>query len=672
MPQRKSSTKPHKKKSSPKKSSSSLNKSSVVNSSSPEKAAWKDFIVGESSLSLGGKEYPINDLLCRIPGDRYLQSQWSPFKGVSPDVYYFDTDRAQFTIDFFSECLVFIEGQKAGQPFIPEPWQASILCNIFGWKRHKDNFRRFREVFLYVPRKNGKTPLCAGLALFVLFCDHEPGAICYAAAADREQANNLFRHSHFMVLECPEMLARCRPFRGEKRIHYPEGRSDFKTISSIAETKHGPSVHLSVIDELHAIDKPDLVEVLRTARGARAQPLMVFVTTADYVRESICNTTYSYAAQVRDGVIDNPAYLPIIYETPRLQADEAETNWTDLDLIRRVNPNYGISVNDEFLASELSRAKAEPSYENTFKRLYLNMQTSSSERWLRLDRWETCRWRPTIPIELPSEGHYGPIHRIPDKEVTPQSWRECLPDVDFLSNLAIEQDWKVIDDFKSNLTEEQREFLDRPWFAGIDMSSTSDLTAVVLFSPEKYTATDSYPVIPYIWLPGENADKRTREDGVPYNTWVDKGFIIPTEGDYIDPESIVRHVIGIHYFFDTLQLGFDRWGAEWLYVRLESEGVPAVRFGQGFAQMFGPCCLLERMVGDGLLNHGGNPLLKWTAGNVVIRKDADNRIRPDKKESTEKIDPIVALLMAVGLATLHDPELYQLMGLTTLSAEAEA
>jgi len=294
----------------------------------------------------------------------------------------FDAPEADRAVGFFAECLTHVKGEWAGRPFVLAPWEQAIVGNLFGWKR-PDGTRRYREALVYVPRKQGKTLMAAGLALYVLFCDGEPGSECYCAAADRDQAKLLWDVAKHEVLASPVLSGACRVYQNS--IAVESMGSSFKAISADAKTKHGYNSQLVVVDELHAQTDRELVDVLLTSTGARRQPLVVYLTTADFERESVCNEKHAYATKVRDGVIPDPSFLPVVFE-----AKESD-DWTDPEVWRRVNPNIGVSLSLDYLERECRRARETPAYQNTFKRLHLNMKTQADVAWLDVARWDACR-----------------------------------------------------------------------------------------------------------------------------------------------------------------------------------------------------------------------------------------------------------------------------------------
>ena len=272
-----------------------------------------------------------------------------------------------------------------------------------------------------------------------------------------------------MVLAEPELLARGRVFLNN--IVVEATGSELKVVSAEAYTKHGVNAHGVIIDELHAQPNRELVDVLTTSTGARRQPLIIYITTADFDRESICNEKYDYACKVRDGIIADPAFLPVIYEAQR------DDDWTSPAVWARANPNLGVSVSREYLERECRRAQETPTYENTFKRLHLNLRTQQDVRWLSIEAWDACGDEPVDESALDGQA--------------------C--------------------------------------FAGLDLSTTTDVSALALVFPD---SDGTVAVVSRFWIPGDNAEKRERRDRVPYQTWCRQGLIDMTPGNVIDYERI--------------------------------------------------------------------------------------------------------------------------------------
>lgn len=320
----------------------------------------------------------LSELIRILPG-------YDPYRDAGD--CWFDEAAAQRAIDFFPACLTHVKGRKTGKPFVLEPWQQAIVANLFGWKR-PDGMRRYREVFIYIPRKNGKSLLVAGIAVYMLFCDNELGAEIYSASGDEDQASLCFDMAKVMVAHDVELARRAKIYG--KSITFESQGSSYKPLTSVAETKHGLNVHCALIDELHIMPDRDLVDVIETSTGARDQPLLVYTTTADYGRKSICNEKHDLASKVRDGIISNPALLPAIYEASK------EDDWTDPKIWAKANPNLGVSLKLDYMTAQCQKAKETPGYENVFKRLHLNIITEQASRWLQMAKWDEA-----APIPVP-------------------------------------------------------------------------------------------------------------------------------------------------------------------------------------------------------------------------------------------------------------------------------
>lgn len=503
---------------------------------------------------------------------------------------HFDEVAAQKAIDFFHECLTHIEGAVACEPFILQPWQQAIVGNLFGWKR-PDGTRRYRESLVYVPRKNGKTPLMAGIASYVMLCDGESGAQCYCAAADTDQATYLFRHMRGMIEAEPLLDEQCRVYNATRSIvRLADKQTSMKVLSADGDTKHGGNSHLVIVDELHMQPNRELVDTLQTsfASANRKQPLLLFITTADFDRESICNEKHDYASKVRDGILSDPAFLPVIYEA------SIEDDYTDPAVWRKANPNLGVSVSEEYLVRECKRAQESPAYLNTFLRLHLNVKTTNDVAWVDMAKWDQCG---VMPVDLDS-----------------LAGREC--------------------------------------YGGLDLSTTTDISALVLIFPDE----GGYIVAPWFWIPGDAARKREHRDRVPYQTWIRQGLIDGTSDGVVDYDLLRVKIVELSERFNIKAIGVDRWNAMQLTTQLMGDGVNMELFGQGYASMSSPTKELEKLIKSVKLSHGGNAVLRWMASNLTVETDAAGNVKPSKKKSTEKIDGMVALVMALGMAATAPSE----------------
>jgi phage terminase large subunit-like protein len=475
---------------------------------------------------------------------------------------------------FFQKHLTHAKGELGGKPFMLEPWQRKYVWSLF---RERDGRRFVRTSLLALPRKNGKSTLAAGIALRCLM-EPEPGAEVYSCAASRDQARLVFDTAKIAVEQSPVLSQKLKVYRNA--IVRESTHATYKALSAEAGIQHGLSPHAVVFDELHVANR-EMWEVMISGQGARRNPLTVALTTAGWDRRSVCWEVWKYAEAVRDGVVKDETFLPMIFSAA------PEADWKDERVWAAANPNLGVSVKLDFLRSECARAVEMPAYESAFRQLYLNQWVEVETRWLRMDHW--TQGNGACPVNLDG--------------------REC--------------------------------------FAGLDLATTFDTTALVLLFP---LDNGTFWVEPHFWIPSENAHQRERRDKVPYLTWHRQGHLHMTDGNVTDFEQLRRDINNICTKYRVRGIGLDPWNAAQLGQQLQGDGLPMQDFRQGYASMSAPSKQLENWVVSGKLLHGGHPVLGWQAANVAIQSDsAAGNIKPSKNKSSERIDGIVSLVMAIGL-----------------------
>jgi len=464
-------------------------------------------------------------------------------------------------LGFFETILVHTKGEWSGIPFALLDWQRDeIIGPLFG-TLNDDGTRQYRTAYIELPRKSGKSEMAAGVALYLLFADGEPGAEIYGAACDREQASIVFNVAAEMVKRSPVLRKRAKIVDSRKRIVVPSTGSFYRAIPADAAGSHGFNASGIIFDELHAQPNRDLWDVLSTSTGARRQPLLFAITTAGYDRHSICWEQHDYAEKVQSGVIDDPSFFAYIRSAPE------DADWTDPAVWEACNPGLGVTVKREYLEQQARKAQETPAYENTFRRLHLNQWTRQEERWLPLEKWDAC----AEPVD--AETLRG---------------REC--------------------------------------YAGLDLASTTDIAAFVLVFPNE---DNTYDVLSHFWVPEESMAIRSRRDRVPYEVWCREGYIQATEGNVIDYATVLATIDDYAQRYDIQELAYDRWGATQLVQQLQDRGMEVVPVGQGFASMSAPTKELLNVVLSQRLRHGGNPVLRWMADNMVVRQDPAGNIKPD-------------------------------------------
>lgn len=495
----------------------------------------------------------------------------------------FDPIAGQHVIDFF-QFLKHSKGEWAGQTVRLEDWQQFVLWVLFGWMR-ADGTRRFRTDYLEVARKNGKSTLAAGVGLYLMIGDGEPGAEVYAAATKKDQAKITHSEATRMIQSSPFLRSRVKVFRDN--LHIVGTASKFEPLGADADTLDGLNIHGAIVDELHAHKTRDVWDKLETATGARRQPLMFAITTAGFDRESICYKQHEYAEKVLEGIIEDDSFFGIIFTLDEGDDWEKEENWI------KANPNLGVSKKLDNLREKANKAKEMPSALNAFLRLELDIWTQSETKWVNRDHWDACG------KAVDANGLRG---------------RTC--------------------------------------YGGLDLSSTTDISALLLVFPPQ-GKDDEYQVLCRFWVPEEAMVIRSKRDRVPYEAWVRQGYITATPGNVIDYDFIFSQVDEDAQAYDLHEIAFDRWGSTQIIQDIEERGLTCVQFGQGYQSMNPPMKELEKLILGHGLAHGNNPVLNWMADNLVADVDPAGNIKPDKEKSRERIDGMVALIMALARAVVH-------------------
>ncbi len=518
---------------------------------------------------------------------------------------YFDEAAAARSNLFFT-ILQHSKGEWAGKPFDLELWQSFIDAMIFGWKR-ADGTRRFREAYIALPRKNGKTTLLSGEGLKLLAADKEPGAEVYTFASTKDQASLIFNEAVQMRNASPRLTQRVGLVKNN--LHILATNSRFMPLSADDETHHGLNASAGLADELHVHPSRDLWDVIATSQAARRQPLMLAITTHGWDRQSFCYAQYEYARKVLEGTLQDDLFFAFI----AMLDDGAD--WEDEREWEKCNPNYGKSVKVEYLREKAQRAKNDPKALNAFLRLHLNAWTQQDERAIAPHQWALCSGAPANE----------------DPVITRGRW------------LA--------------------ELKGKACFAALDLSSKLDLTCDGLFFP-KQPGIQKPRVLPYFFCPEATLQERSKKDRVPYDVWARQGFLLPTPGNVVDYDFIREHHKKLAKEFRIQQTGFDPWNATQLSTQLQGDGIAMIEHQQGYKSMSDPTKELLKMIVGGEFEHGNNPVLTWNADNLVLSQDPAGNIKPDKSKAREKIDGIVTLVMGISLATAapiaQRPRVYRL------------
>lgn len=445
-----------------------------------------------------------------------------------------------------------------------------------------DGNRQFRTAFVEICKKVGKSELAAAIALYLLYADNEPSAEVYGAAADRQQASIVFDVARQMVEMSPALMKRSKLMSATKRIVNYGNAGFYQVLSAEVGSKHGFSISGLVFDEIHTQPNRQLYDVLTKYSSDARQNPLHFIIT------TAGNDRHSIAFELHTKAVDileGRRVDPTFY--PVVYGLKDDEDWEDEANWYKVNPSLGYTVDIERLRDAYREAKQNPADEITFKWLRMNMWVSSTTSW--------------------------------------------IPDAIFM---------------KGNEPIDMRLLEGRDCYAGLDLSSTGDITALVLIFPPR-KSDEKYILVPYFWVPEETIPQRVKANSVPYDVWEKQGDLLATEGNVIHYDFIEKFICDLGEKYHILEIAVDRWNATHMIQNLEDAGFTMVPFGQGFASMSTPTKEFYRLLMEGQIVHAGHPVLRWMAGNVVIETDAAENIKVTKAKSKEKIDGIVASIMAL-------------------------
>ena len=448
-----------------------------------------------------------------------------------------------------------------------------------------NGYRQFNTAYIEIPKKQGKSELAAAVALYLLCADFEPGAEVYGCAADTNQAKIVFDVALGMVKRCPQLAKKMEVRASVKEMEYIPTGSKYKALSADVANKHGFNTHGVIFDELHTQPNRKLFDVMTKGSGDARMQPLYFLIT------TAGNDTNSICYEVHQKALDileGRKVDPTFY--PVIFGAAESDDWTDPKTWKKANPSLGITVGIDKVRTACESAIQNPAEENSFRQLRLNQWVKQEVRWMPMDKWDKCAF-------------------------------------------AVSED----------------DLEGRVCYGGLDLSSTTDITAFVLVFPPQ-DEDDKYIILPYFWIPEENIDLRVRRDHVPYDLWERQGSLQTTEGNVVHYGFIEKFIEQLGERFNIQEIAFDRWGAIQMVQNLEGMGFTVVPFGQGFKDMSPPTKELMKLVLEQKIAHGGHPVLRWMMDNIFVRTDPAGNIKPDKAKSTEKIDGAVATIMALDRA----------------------
>lgn len=526
---------------------------------------------------------------------------------------HFDEERANHVLDFFPTFLRHNEGRYAGEPFALMPWQVFVVGSLFGWLK-ADGYRRYRHAYIEMPKGSGKTPTASGIALYGLTMDGEFGGEIYCSAVTQKQAEIAFRDCKNMS---EKSIFASRLVIGEHNIAFPETNSFIRPISSEKRSLDGKRVYMAIIDEIHEHATPIVVEKMVAGNKGRMQPLNIEITNSGWDRTSVCWSHHEDSRLILEDVNQDDTWFAFIATLdvcvkclaegktqPTDDCADCDHWWEEKNWLK-ANEALGITVTYDYLRSEVDKALRMPSKALSVKRLNFAIWTESESHWMPLDEWDKC-----------------------DQPVN-------------LDQLA-----------------------GRVCYAGLDLADSFDTCSLVLCFPPR-DESERYLLSLKVWIP-EDMKHRTEKERGRFHVWIKQGLVEATPGSIIDRRSIMQYLVEAKQKFNLREVAIDLWGLRGLDNELaetggftvdEKEAQRSQRtllhgFGQGFASMSEPTKKFLSAVLSGQISHGGNSVFRWMAGNAVAEQDPAGNIKLHKGKSTEKIDGIIAAIMAYEVAIL--------------------
>lgn len=524
--------------------------------------------------------------------------------------YKFSPAHGWHVINYIEKFYQHIKGPLARTPILLDPWQKFWTAVLYGWRRQSDGLRRFSRGYEEVARKNGKSTWKGPQGGYLFSMDGEAGAEVYAVATTRSQAMTVFKPAFDNIKRWSRKSAGVkRSFKiydGLNQEKVMMGDSLFAPIPSNADNLDGLNPSAILFDELHAQKSRDQWDVMESALGARAQPLMSAITTAGFILDGICMETRNYLISVLEGTREDDAFFGYVYTLDEDDDPFDERNWM------KANPGLGKSKRWDYMREMSRKAKALPSALVNFLTKDLNRWVNSADGWFDIMVWDKGGKRKLTADVLAS-------------------------------------------------------FKGRKCYGGLDLASTRDLTALALTFPPEGDDED-WIVLVWHWCPQAKIDTQEHDDAANYKRWQADGWLHGTDGNVTDYAPVKEKVLWAMQEFDLVELGFDRWNAQQLANDLMDLDVPLVEVPQNTTGMYPGSKKLEELVYAERLQHFGNAVLRWCAQNVALLFDSNGNFRPDKKRSKLKgrIDGIVAVVMALSRAMAVEPDNTMRQGLVAL------
>jgi len=553
---------------------------------------------------------PYPDWLASVAADpayEWAVSGWN--RAAAVEGAWFDYGKADKVVERWPEIFRLTNDRFKGVPFRLVKWQEIGIRLMVGWKKpievidpatHRpsiEHVRVFRRLDLWIPRKNGKSEFLAAVAVLFFVLEKVNGAEAYVFGRNEDQGRVPFGKMQDIIREADGLMEDAqgneRISLHDKSIFLRETTSLCQLLTGAPDGKHGRSPTVIVGDEIHEWKTRDLADTLRQGTGARLQPVELYASTAGRKQNRTGFEWFEESMAIMRGDLDDPTTLVIFFGIGE------DDDWTDEAVWRKANPSLGLTPTLDYLRTEYKKAKGRPAQEAIFQCYHLNRWVDQLSGWIPRVKWQACTADDT-------------------------SWRRL---------------WA--------------EHKGRKAFLACDVSSTRDLTALVVVLPPD-DQHENWVLIPVFWVPEDTLDERAEQDRrVNWRKWVTDKALLTTPGDAVDQTFVQAMIKDACAHFEVQAFGFDPWNARKLAGDLQHDGMDAelqVEMRQGHQTLAGPTKEFERLVFAGKVEHGGHPVLAWMAGHCSVRFDVNLNYVPDKKNSLDKIDGMVAAVMGIGLA----------------------
>jgi len=524
------------------------------------------------------------------------QKHLDGLKAQRSKAYPYRLDEAKATkVCRFIELLPHVKGKWARerQKIVLQPWQAFIVVNVFGWVRKRDNLRRYRRVYIEVPRKNAKSTLTAGVANYMLVADDEHGAEVYSGATTEKQAWEVFGPARLMVDKTPELQEHYGVTVGAKNLHVVGTASKFEPI--IGKPGDGASPSFAVTDEYHEHPTSEQFDTMLTGMGAREQPIAWAITTSGSDTAGPCYALRQESLDVLEGKISADDLFGMIYTLDLERVENGQKipgdDWTSVEALRKANPNIGVSVSEEFLRTAQLRAIDIPREQATFKTKHLDLWVTAASPYFNAESWA----------------------RSADPSLTRES------------------------------------FIGRTCYKALDLASSQDIACDITLFPDERDGVEHYVVFGRFYIPANEAEKPERKH---YAGWVESGHLIATPDDITDYDYIEADIKADAELYHIQQIAFDQWDASQVVTHLQNHlgADRLIQIPMTTQHLSPPMKQLAGLIDAGRIHHNGDPVLAWMIGNVTAQTDRNDNVFPRKERADRKIDGAVGLIMALGRA----------------------